>query len=69
MLRIALPGLVVGLALAAAGVVTCVTAAPNDPRSFPALEDLLILGGVAVLALSARREPVRARQGDRRGDA
>ena len=56
MVRIATLPLLVGLGLAAAGVVTCVTAAPDDPRAFPALEDLLIIGGIAVMVLGSARD-------------
>lgn len=60
MIRIAPVALVVGLVLVAAGVVTCVSAAPDDPRAFPSVEDLLILGGIAVIAVGSRRERIRA---------
>ena len=61
MVERSLPGLLVGLALVGAGVVTCVTAPASDPRAFPALEDLLILAGIAVATLATtrtRRRPV-----------
>ncbi len=64
MVRIATLPLLVGLGLAAAGVVTCVTAAPDDPRAFPAIEDLLIIGGIAVMVLGSTRERRRPRPPD-----
>ena len=64
MVRIATLPLLVGLGLAAAGVVTCVTAAPDDPRAFPAIEDLLIIGGIAVRVLGSTRERRRPRPPD-----
>ena len=64
MVRIATLPLLVGLGLAAAGVVTCVPAAPDDPRAFPAIEDLLIIGGIAVMVLGSTRERRRPRPPD-----
>lgn len=60
MVRIAPLALLLGLVLVGAGVVTCVTAAPDDPMTFPSLEDALILGGIAVMALGASRQRLRA---------
>ncbi|HRI07453.1 MAG TPA: hypothetical protein PKW35_06530 [Nannocystaceae bacterium] len=63
MVRIAPLALLLGLLLVGAGVATCVTAAPDDPRTFPALEDALILGGVAAMALGASRRRLRSALG------
>ena len=59
MITIAPWALALGLALVGAGVVTCVSAAPEDPRGFPAAEDGLIVGGLAVMALGASRRRLR----------
>ncbi len=56
MVKISTLALLIGLGLVGAGVVTCVTAAPDDPRAFPALEDLLIIGGIAVMVLGSARD-------------
>ena len=55
MVQISFPGLLLGLALAGAGIVTCVTAPPGDPRTFPSPEDLLILAGIAVTTIATTR--------------
>ncbi len=56
MIRIAPLALVIGLLLVGAGTVTCITAPPDDPRTFPTVDDALILGGLLVMIVGTSRQ-------------
>lgn len=54
--------LAVGLVLVVAGVVAFLDAPADDPRGFPAAEDLLILGGLVLTIVGVAGRAPRGRQ-------
>ncbi|MCA9660523.1 MAG: hypothetical protein KC486_19435 [Myxococcales bacterium] len=54
--------LAAGLVLVAAGVAVFLGAPADDPRGFPAAEDLLILSGLALTILGVAGRAPRGRQ-------
>ncbi len=51
-----------GLACCLGGAITCATAAPDAPQTFPSLSDGMILGGLVLVVLGAAGRKPRGRQ-------